>query len=1013
MSWQGSKVSHSSPTALPHDPIKVHFGTPLPGRSTTQSPAQGTLRFDSDELRKNSAMIPISSDPTLGFSEDSDTKASKISAYARLDFDNYTFFVQTLQVVLGRKSNDELHSSHHSVDVHLSSKKAISRRHAKIFYNFGTQQFEISIMGRNGAFVDDQFVEKGMTVPLTDGTKIQIGDIPFSFVLPSIELHELDAKKPGAAKPFNPSDALNLRTNIYSAASLPTRERKKLVAASDMSKQIARRNSKADIVRRLSTARRKSHASTNDEINALLKELESLEGEDDDFDPDALDAEVRELLDLANANPLTKEQIEKEEDEIDKLVNQHNALEGVVLDNDDAKSAKKPEMDIFMLDQEIASLAPLIDAQNDGADLEKTAWPREQDETKKLGGPAYLFGNKFGPGGQSYYDGSGDLKFTRTGPLMGKPAGPRMGKPASIQPPAGRVYGRPNMGPVTGGYGSSYSVTSLGYPYSGTYSGGAMFNPMEPSALLPKLEVVVETITSVPVVHLIVPYKAITSDIKAFKRAPICVFKTLEPPTGLPKIPMRRKNSIPRKLPKVQNLDIPDQFKTKPNVSILAMVLNVLKGVRPEKKGMTLNEIHEGIKDLFPYYKFCPDGWQATVTHNVRFNKIFTALVKIGTEPEWLWNLDNEFITEREKTRKKQQELAMAKAKESALKAVELRQRLRLDMPPYNVLGRGYMLQDSTYDSSQGYASTLGLDGMKLKSIAELASEIKREGSATLSKSPLFMQRQSPYSDTYHSSPAPGDGTTTNIKDQLAANRSRSSSSNAVASVHATSAPGSKPSTPQPVNAATLPAMNQDTKKSLTYLQKELFTLYKARKLSYNTAVTTEIITKALATTIAQVNIIGAKAGCGDNALSFLVEKAPAQVSKILDIALTKSIKEKQGILSRPSSKESTPLPGTPAGSSPMPRSTNTPTPSATSKPAASAASSSVPLLSRPSPGLSKPPSFAGGPPRPAFSGPSKPQSYSKPGALTKPPQFLSNKLRVEKRPNDETNEPNKIIKLE
>ena len=43
---------------------------------------------------------------------------------------------------------------------------------------------------------------------------------------------------------------------------------------------------------------------------------------------------------------------------------------------------------------------------------------------------------------------------------------------------------------------------------------------------------------------------------------------------------------------------------------------------------------------------------------------------------------------------------------------------------------------------------------------------------------------------------------------------------------------------------------------------------------------------------------MGAKAGCGDNALGFLVERAPQQVSKILDIALSKSIRDKEASVS-------------------------------------------------------------------------------------------------------------------
>ena len=76
-------------------------------------------------------------------------------------------------------------------------------------------------MGRNGAFVDNVFVEKGLTIPLTDGNKIQIGDIPFKFVLPSNEPNEENNNQDSSEKQFNPSDAINLRSNLYSKSSSP------------------------------------------------------------------------------------------------------------------------------------------------------------------------------------------------------------------------------------------------------------------------------------------------------------------------------------------------------------------------------------------------------------------------------------------------------------------------------------------------------------------------------------------------------------------------------------------------------------------------------------------------------------------------------------------------------------------------------------------------------------------------------------------------------------------------
>lgn len=933
----------------------------------------------------------ITSEAALGTPHEDMEESSKISAYARLDFANYTFFVQTLQVVLGRKSNDELVlSSHHSVDVHLSSKKAISRRHAKIFYNFGTQRFEISILGRNGAFVDDTFVEKGMTVPVIDGTKIQIGDIPFTFVLPSIELHESDEKKPGTAKPFNPSDALNLRTNLYLTSTSPIRDhqKKSAVMAAKAQDRKERRSSRAEIVRRLSSARRKSLASSsNDEINALLKELETIRGDDDDEDSDLLDAETREFLrEHSRIANFTDDQIQKEEDEIDELVKQHNLQQGVVLDEEKPLSVSKElqdiDMDISILDLEIASLAPLIDAHNQDLVKEKEEQRKQLELEKKR-----MQGNYSFRAPNLAYDPPTDPNLPRSAPLMGKPAGPRMGKPATIQPPANRAYGRQPVGvPTT--YNYSMGTTSYS-PYSGYPAGSSLYNPMMMTTRPPppKLEVVVQTITTIPVVRLIIPPKAITTDIYSLETAPVCVFKSVEKLQTEPKIP-RRKDAL-RKPSKVQNLkEIPEQFKSKPTVSLLSMVASVLRGVSGAKLGCNLMDIHEGIKELFPYYKYCPDGWQYTVTHNVKFNKMFKVVSKLGLESEWLWAVDDTYIAEKEKTRKKQQEVAMAKAKEAALKAVELRQKQRMDVPQYTTLGRTYSPYTSPYQGGKypGLPPANGLQ--KPKSIAELASEIRRDGATP--KTPMYFQKlgagvPSPYS------PSGQPGST--IKDQLAANRSRSSSLTPVQVPQSQLPP---PSAPEKL------AMNADTKKSLAYLQKELFTLYKARKLSYNTAVTTEIITKALATTIAQVNIIGAKAGCGDNALSFLVEKAPQQVSKILDIALTKSIKEKQGG-SKPASRDGTPQPGP-----------NSVPPAVVGTPAHPSPAESLPLP-KPS-GLSKPPSFAGSAlSRPHFSGMAKP-SFSKPGALLKPPQFLSNKPRPvagEKRPAEENDEPKKSAKLE
>lgn len=959
------------------------------------------LSDSQQNLRKSSSLIPITSEAALGnLKNDDNNENSKISAYARLDFENFTFFVQTLQVVLGRKSNDELlQSSHHAVDVHLSSKKAISRRHAKIFYNFGTQRFELSILGRNGAFVDDLFVEKGITVPLIDGTKIQVGDIPFLFVLPSIEPNENDESKL-LSKPMNPTDAINLRSNLYSGSSSPPKSirrkssklsRKPSISSDNLH---SRKNSKVKLPRKLSDARRKSLASaTNDEINEILNALgadsiDSIAEDNDEF----IDAQIQAILEgheKINSNKnefnnalklalFNESAIEDEEDEIDKLVQQHNLEQGVTLDesilNDESKDRQNDHnnnnntntnndnnenddinMDLSILNQEIATLAPLIDAHNHDLLKEK------EDKKKKLELSKFKKSqnSKKSNKKQSGKDQTSPplnsvsppsvITSNNMNPLMGKPAPPRMGKPASIQPPANRLYGRPLTGKSSFGE-ESMASNSLPVNYQNipnqitqpplvTNVPPPIVRPPPPRPLPPKLEVPVNTITTVHVVSSLIPAKAITVDPFKFELAPICVLKSLDEPNSTPKIPKKNKDmSILKLTAKTAHPtgEVPEQYKTKPNVAFPTMITSVLRA-KAGDYGMTLPAIIEGIREMYPYYKYCPDGWQSAIIHNVELNKIYKKVSNYGQKSEWTWTMDNAYIEERERVRRKQQEMAAARAKAAAIKAEELKQRQKIEAQQtaisQNITARNVpaytynpnvRLPQSQFISQlqQKQASSLPVNGQKPKTIAELASEIRRDGVG--SKAPLYFKPQTstqgnkpgelPRPMSGSNSPAPtgaysnspgthskspigsGSQSPTTIKAQLAANRSQSPSQQS-----------------QP------PVMNSDTKKSLAYLQKELFVLYKARKLSYNTATTTEIITKALATTIAQVNVIGARAGCGDNALSFLVEKAPQQVSKILDIALTKSIKEKQGTLSsRQSSRDGTPVPqGSPPASAP------------------------------------------------------------------------------------------------
>lgn len=107
--------------------------------------------------------------------------AAPIQAYAKIESAEFSYFVRKLEVVLGRQvAENEL------IDVHVGGSKSISRKHAKIQFNFSLQSFEIVVMGKNGAIIDGQFVACLSTpTPLHHRSTIVIGDVECHFLLPN------------------------------------------------------------------------------------------------------------------------------------------------------------------------------------------------------------------------------------------------------------------------------------------------------------------------------------------------------------------------------------------------------------------------------------------------------------------------------------------------------------------------------------------------------------------------------------------------------------------------------------------------------------------------------------------------------------------------------------------------------------------------------------------------------------------------------------------------------------
>ena len=97
--------------------------------------------------------------------------SDKISAYYSLVFPNFTYYLQTLNVTIGRRcipTSTASSSDQTQVDVDLGPLKSVSRLHARIEYEEEEERFVLVVLGRNGAWVDGAWCGKGNKVPLSE-----------------------------------------------------------------------------------------------------------------------------------------------------------------------------------------------------------------------------------------------------------------------------------------------------------------------------------------------------------------------------------------------------------------------------------------------------------------------------------------------------------------------------------------------------------------------------------------------------------------------------------------------------------------------------------------------------------------------------------------------------------------------------------------------------------------------------------------------------------------------------
>ncbi|ODV83931.1 hypothetical protein CANARDRAFT_9219 [[Candida] arabinofermentans NRRL YB-2248] len=133
---------------------------------------------------------------------------NEVQAYAKISGRDWTFYVKTLKVLIGRNTDSHnIDKSEERVDIDLGPSKVVSRKHASISYNLESRRWELVILGRNGLKIDGSRVNSTSDgtgpVFLNSGNIVDIGGTQMMFILPdaapvisNIFLQSLKNKRP-------------------------------------------------------------------------------------------------------------------------------------------------------------------------------------------------------------------------------------------------------------------------------------------------------------------------------------------------------------------------------------------------------------------------------------------------------------------------------------------------------------------------------------------------------------------------------------------------------------------------------------------------------------------------------------------------------------------------------------------------------------------------------------------------------------------------------------------------
>ncbi|CAK7245621.1 MAG: transcription factor [Sporothrix thermara] len=220
------KQADESPHEVPEEETSS-----LLADSSAVNPADETQTI----IRVTQHLLAPNDDPVRASKDHSNAihEANKegVQAYAKIAAQDWTFYVTKLTVNIGRTPEPppeyppryDPEADPDFVHIDLGPSKMVSRQHAQITFNTKSEQWYLTVKGRNGIKVNTMPWRLGQAKALESGDVIDIGGIEMMFVLPletsPLHIHDVYLQRAGLPK-NEPSDDHVLRHKMR--ATTPT-----------------------------------------------------------------------------------------------------------------------------------------------------------------------------------------------------------------------------------------------------------------------------------------------------------------------------------------------------------------------------------------------------------------------------------------------------------------------------------------------------------------------------------------------------------------------------------------------------------------------------------------------------------------------------------------------------------------------------------------------------------------------------------------------------------------------